>query len=88
MGTIHNLWKPVFSDSTESFSLSFSFDKDLDFSPNFGEDIRPVFGEGTTNYEDLQNKPSINGVILQGDKSNEELKIDSISNIELESILK
>lgn len=87
MDKILDHWKPKFSDQKTSFSPKFSDDR-MNFTPKFGQDIRPVFGGGTTNYEDLSNKPRINGVVLQGDKTNEDLKIDSISNSELESILK
>lgn len=76
MDKILDHWEPKF------------FDERMKFTPKFNQDIRPVFGSGTTNYEDLENKPRINGVVLQGDKTNEELKIDSISNSVLESILK
>lgn len=33
-------------------------------------------GGGTSNYEDLENKPQINGVTLLGDKNTEDLKIE------------
>ena len=39
-------------------------------------------------YNDLTNKPSLNGVPIEGDKTNEEYGIDSISNFELEELLK
>ena len=38
-------------------------------------------------YDLLNNKPQINSVTLQGDKSFEELGLEGISNIELEHIL-
>lgn len=87
MGKILDHWEPKFSDQQTSFSPKFSDDR-MNFTPKFGQDIRPVFGGGTTDYEKLENKPKINGVVLQGDKTNEDLKIDSISNSVLESILK
>ena len=34
-------------------------------------------GGGTTNYNALFNKPSINGVTLMGDKSAKELKLET-----------
>lgn len=37
-------------------------------------------GGGTTNYNALTNKPSINGVTLQGDKSTSDLDIQSGTN--------
>lgn len=87
MDKIIDHWAPKFSDERMDFSPKFSDDR-MTFTPKFGQDIRPVFGGGTTDYEDLTNKPRINGVVLQGDKTNEELKIESISNSELELILK
>ncbi len=48
-------------------------------------------GEGTqgaTSYTDLTDKPSIEGVTLEGDKTFEELNLQGISNSELEEILK
>lgn len=56
----------------------------------FETDIRPVIdtGGGSSNYDDLSNKPSINGVTLVGNKTNEELLIQAISNEDLELLLK
>ena len=42
---------------------------------------------GTDNYERLYNKPSIESVTLIGDKTFEELGLESISNIELHNLL-
>lgn len=43
--------------------------------------------DGTFNYEELENKPTINGVELSGDKTTEDLKIQSTliagNNIEI-----
>lgn len=55
--------------------------------PNFGSDVKPVIGTAM-DYNLASNKPSINGVILEGNKSNEELKITAISNEEIENLLK
>lgn len=41
-----------------------------------------------SNYDLLTNKPLINSVTLQGDKSFEDLGLEGISNLELENILK
>lgn len=41
-----------------------------------------------SDYNLLNNKPLINSVTLQGDKSFEDLGLESISNIELEEILR
>lgn len=55
----------------------------------WGVEIVPVISTGGSgNYNDLTNKPSINGVELVGNKTNEELLIDSISNEDLEALLK
>lgn len=42
---------------------------------------------GTLDYGELENKPRINGVTLQGNKSSEEIGIEEITNIELELLL-
>lgn len=55
--------------------------------PSFGSDVKPVIGTAM-DYNLASNKPSINGVILEGNKSNEELKITAISNEEIENLLK
>lgn len=54
----------------------------------FGVDIRPVVGGGTTDYEKLQNRPKINGVELIGNKTNEDIKINALTNEEIETLLK
>lgn len=41
-----------------------------------------------SDYDLLTNKPQINSVTLQGDKSFEDLGLEGISNIELEELLK
>ena len=38
-------------------------------------------------YNDLRNKPSIEGVALEGDKTFEELNLQSLTNQELEAML-
>ena len=50
--------------------------------------IVPVIGSGTDDYNDLINKPSINGVTLQGNKTNDEILISGIPNTTLEKLLK
>lgn len=42
---------------------------------------------GTMNYNDLTNKPMIEGVALVGDKTYEELNLSSLSNAEIEALL-
>ena len=39
-------------------------------------------GGGTSNYNDLSNKPSINGVTLSGNKTSEDLNIKSVRTFE------
>ena len=43
---------------------------------------------GTNDYNDLVNKPSINGVELVGDKTTEELDILPLTNDEIDDILR
>jgi hypothetical protein len=44
-------------------------------------------GSGTSNYNDLENKPKINGVTLEGDKSSSDLGI-SVPSVDEETIIK
>lgn len=41
--------------------------------------LRGGGGSGTTDYDALDNRPKINGVTLEGDKSNKELKLDKFN---------
>ena len=41
--------------------------------------LRGGGGSGTSDYDALDNRPKINGVTLEGDKSNKELKLDKFS---------
>lgn len=68
-------WKLKFTDSS-------------DMKLKFGVDVRPVITQGTTDYNELDNKPQVNGVTLIGNKTNEQLNINAISNTEIEEILK
>lgn len=47
------------------------------------------YGEVThsSDYNDLINKPMIEGVVLEGDKTFEELNLNVLTNTELEAIL-
>lgn len=38
-------------------------------------------------YEAMKNKPSINGCILVGNKTNDDININGIDNIELDNII-
>ena len=40
-------------------------------------------GEGTTNYNDLQNKPTLNGVTIEGNKTSEDYGIESADRQEI-----
>jgi hypothetical protein len=42
---------------------------------------------GMDDYNHLRNKPKIEGVTLEGDKTYEELNMNRLTNIELENIL-
>ena len=44
-------------------------------------------GGGTNDYNNLYNKPKIEGVTLVGDKTYEELNLQRLTNSELEEIL-
>lgn len=44
-------------------------------------------GDGTYNYNELQNRPSIEGVTLEGDKLFPELNLNYLSNWEIENLL-
>ena len=45
-------------------------------------------GSGTYNYNDLYNKPQIEGVTLEGNKTFPQLKLQAISNLEIYMILR
>lgn len=51
----------------------------------FEEDI--VGSGGTNDYEELKNKPKINEVELEGNKSFEELGITPLTNMEILAII-
>lgn len=53
-------------------------------SPTPGPSPGPA---GTTNYNDLTNKPKIEGVTLVGNKTFAELNLPSLTNLEIESLL-
>lgn len=71
----------------DRWHLTFSNPDDLVL--DFKSDIRPIFNVGeSSDYNQMTNKPRINGVELYGDKTNEELNISSIENSEIEELLK
>ena len=62
---------------------------DTDIQTSDGEidtDIELSAG-GTNDYNDLVNKPSIEGVELIGDKSLEELGVEALTNAEIDAII-
>lgn len=78
-----NVWTPVFQ-SYDSWSPVFQ-----DYSPmnlDFNSEIKPVISKNV-DYESILNKPSINGVTLVGNKTNEEILIQPLSNEDIESLL-
>ena len=42
---------------------------------------------GTSDYNFLANRPQINGVTLQGNKTNEDININALTNREIDSII-
>lgn len=78
-----NVWTPVFQ-CYESWTPEFQ-----DYSPmnlDFNSEIKPVISKDV-DYESILNKPSINGVTLVGNKTNEEILIQPLSNEDIESLL-
>lgn len=45
-------------------------------------------GSGTYNYNDLYNKPQIEGVTLEGNKTFPQLKLQAMTNLEIYMILR
>lgn len=62
------------------------------YGPQIELEIQEVFegggsAEETNDYEKLINKPSINGVTLQGDRSFEDLGVTPLTNMEILEII-
>ncbi len=53
-----------------------------------GELTIPMRVGGTSNYDELNNKPTINSIELEGDLTFEDLGLVEITSGELEAILK
>lgn len=68
---------------TEEWTASFK-DEDEDIELGFGTSIVPIT---STDYVDARNKPQINGVTLVGNKTNDEIGIMPLTNIEINEIL-
>ena len=70
-------------------SLDNSIDGDLGLSNGIdGAEIGVFYNRGGAvgDYPALSNKPSINGVELVGDKSIEELGVDTLTNLQIQQI--
>lgn len=67
--------------------INASFKRDTPMDTSFETIIR-VTDSGSSDYNSLINQPKINEVKLIGNRSLEELGLNSITNIELEELLK
>lgn len=67
--------------------INASFKRDAPMDTSFETIIR-VTDSCTSDYNSLVNQPKINEVKLIGNRSLEELGLNSITNIELEELLK
>lgn len=54
--------------------------------PNVGNVTVPIVTV-STDYNDLKNKPEINGITLEGNKNLEDLNVNRLSNIDIENII-
>lgn len=64
-----------------------SIDTDIQTSDGEIETDIELSTNGTNDYNDLVNKPSINGVELVGDKTTEELDILPLTNAEIDEFM-
>lgn len=60
---------------------------ELDSGDNAALNVESTTVVSVNDYNDLRNKPSIEGVTLEGDKTFEELNLQSLTNSELENML-
>lgn len=67
--------------------INASFKRDAPMDTSFETIIR-VTDSGSSDYNSLVNQPKINEIKLIGNRSLEELGLNSITNIELEELLK
>ncbi len=67
--------------------INASFKRDAPMDTSFETIIR-ITDSGSSDYNSLVNQPKINEVKLIGNRSLEELGLNSITNIELEELLK
>lgn len=69
-----------------------STDQIIDITEDGGDheidvETNEVIFDETRSYNDLKNRPQIEGVTLEGDKSYADLNLTSISNSEIEDLL-
>lgn len=64
-----------------------SIDTDIQTSDGEIDTDIELSTNGTSDYNDLVNKPSINGVELVGDKTTEELNILPLTNAEIDEFM-
>lgn len=70
------------------FEHIYTTEQDIDeFVPNYTSGGGDDPSVSTNDYNDMMNKPQINSVVLQGDKSTEELNIyEKVTNGEIDSM--
>ena len=64
-----------------------SIDTDIQTSDGEIDTDIEISTSGTNDYNDLINKPSIEGVELVGDKTLEELGVEALTNAEIDAII-
>ena len=64
-----------------------SIDTDIQTSDDEIDTDIELSTSGTNDYNDLVNKPSINGIELVGDKTTEELDIIPLTNAEIDEFM-
>ena len=69
-------------DNNEEIKIDSSFSNDLELRES------DVIYVNSTDYEKIKNKPQINNVELIGNKNFKELGMESLSNMEIENLLK
>lgn len=72
----------------EGLDGTLSTDGSAGLSARLMEADRPPGGEGTYDYEDLVNKPRIEGVELVGNRTFPQLKLSPIDPLDIYSILR
>lgn len=51
------------------------------------EEVKKIVQEGATSYDVLTDKPQIEGVTLEGNKTYSQLNLNRLTNLEIESLL-